>query len=299
MSKSIRLFLTGFGMGTADIIPGVSGGTMAFIFGIYEELLDSIKKATGEAPKMLFKGKVKDAYKTVPWAFLLPVSGGIFSAILLLSNLLSFLLDTQATFVRSFFFGLVLASGYIVSRRVKVWTISNVISMIVLFVGAFELVGLIPVSTPEIYLAFFLSGALAICAMILPGISGAFILVLLGKYDQVLNAVVHLDIVILLLVMGGAVLGLAMFSRVLSWLFAKHHDLTVAGLTSLMLGSIRKLWPWKEVLQTGIDRHGEIVILQDSNILPKTIDVSVIAVLLLVTLGIVLLIKLSSFNRDK
>lgn len=299
MSKSIRLFFTGFVMGTADIIPGVSGGTIAFIFGIYEELLHSIKKVTGEAPKMLLHGKVKGAYKTVPWAFLLPVLGGIFSAILLLSKLLSFLLDTQAIFVRSFFFGLVLASGYVVSRRVKVWTIWNIISMIVLSVGAYVLVGLIPVSTPETYLAFFLSGVLAICAMILPGISGAFILVLLGKYDQVLNAVVHMDIVILLLVMGGAVLGLAMFSRVLSWLFAKYHDLTVAGLTGLMLGSIRKLWPWKEVLQTGIDRHGEIVILQDSNILPKTIDGSVIGVLLLVTLGIVLLIKLSSFNSDK
>ena len=168
-------------MGTADIIPGVSGGTIAFIFGIYEELIQSIKVVTGKVLNLTIRGKLLEAIKAVPFGFLVPVLLGIVTAVLLFARILEHLLETEPVFVRAFFFGLVLASGYLVGRQVKGWSGKLVVALLVALVFSFILVGIVPVQTPDTPLAFFLSGALAIVAMILPGISGAFILLILGK----------------------------------------------------------------------------------------------------------------------
>ena len=268
----LRLFLTGFGMGTADIIPGVSGGTIAFIFGSYEELIQSIKVVTGKALNLIIRGKLSEAIKAIPFGFLVPVLLGIITAVLLFARVLEHLLETEPVFIRAFFFGLVVASGYLVGRQINSWSGKLAVTLFISLVFSFVLVGVVPVQTPDTLLAFFLSGALAIIAMILPGISGAVILLILGKYNQVLNAVVEFDLLVVGLVAAGAVLGLALFSRVLSWLFKYHHNIVVSSLTGLMLGSLRKLWPWKEILKTGLDRHGELIVLQEANILPVISD---------------------------
>jgi len=298
MPKYLRLFLTGFGMGIADIIPGVSGGTIAFIFGIYEELIISIKTVTGEVLRLAVKGSIVDAIKTIPFGFLIPLFAGIATAILLLARTLEHLLETQPVFIRAFFFGLVIASGYLVSRQIKKWSNKIMLMMIFALALSFVLVGIVPVQTPDTALAFFLSGVIAIIAMILPGVSGAFLLLVLGKYNQVLNAVVELDFLTIGLVAAGAVLGLALFSRVLSWLFKYYHNLVVAALTGLMLGSLRKLWPWKEVLKMGLDRHGEIVVLQEANILPRTLDAAVFAAVILTLVGAGIILYLTKLQEQ-
>lgn len=276
LKQKIRLFLTGFSMGTADLIPGVSGGTIAFLSGIYEELLYSIKLVTGDALKLGLQGKIMAAIKLVPFKFLIPLALGIFTAIFTLANLLSYLLEHHPVYVWSFFFGLVLVSTWVVLKRVVKWDLSDKVAFVLAAIGAYILVGLVPVETPNNLAFFFFSGAIAICAMILPGISGSFILLLLGKYQQVLQAVTQRDFLTLFVFMAGCVVGLAGFARFLTWLFKKHHDISVAVLAGFMLGSVRKIWPWKEVVQTRINSHGVEVPLVENNILPTQFDLSVL-----------------------
>ena len=198
-------------MGTADLIPGVSGGTIAFLSGIYEELLQSIKTVSGDFLKLLLSGKIKEAIKVIPFKFLVPLALGLFTAVLSLANLMSYLLKEYPIFVWSFFFGLVLASTWIVLKRVVKWDISDKLAFVISTIAAYILVGAIPVETPNTPFFIFVSGMIAICAMILPGISGSFILLLLGKYQQILGAVTNKDVVTLAIFMVGAVLGLALF----------------------------------------------------------------------------------------
>lgn len=272
------LTLRGMAMGASDIVPGVSGGTMAFILGIYEELIDSIR-AVGQPPflRALFRLRIKEIFQIINWQFLVAVALGIFLAILTLSRGLEWLLINQPVLLWSFFFGLVLASVFTVSKRIPRWTPPLWAALIAAAVGAYVLVGLVPTQTPETWWFLILSGALAICAMILPGISGAFILVLLGKYQYVLAAVNNRDILTLLFVIIGAVIGLVSFAQVLGWLFKHYHNFTVAALTGLMVGSLRKVWPWK--LDTAwlldsagaraLDSHGEFIVIQQQNVLPN------------------------------
>lgn len=267
-SSKLRLFLTGFTMGSADVVPGVSGGTIAFLFGIYEQLIDSIKTVTSKTIKLALAGDIKGAWKSIPFGFLIPLFAGIFTAILTLAKGLEYLLETQPVAIWSFFFGLVVASIYLVSKRIKHWTTNLYLTTVLGSIGAYLLVGIVPTETAATPLMFLLSGAIAICAMILPGVSGSFLLILLGKYDQILSAVNQRDIVTLGLVAIGAVVGLALFSRLLSWLFKHHHDTTVAVLTGFMLGSLRKIWPWKETISTYIDSHGITQPLTQANIMP-------------------------------
>lgn len=238
--------LRGFLMGTADAVPGVSGGTVALLVGIYEELIQSIRAVADlRHLQRVFRLQIKPLLDELPWKFLLALVLGIFAGAVTLAHLLENLLETQPLFVWAFFFGLVAASAVVVARRVRVWGAG---SMFLLILGAlltYLVVGLVPMDTPDTLLAFFLSGMIAICAMILPGISGAFILVLLGKYQDVLAAVTGLDIPRLVIFLLGAVVGISLFSRVLGWLFRRFHDATIALMIGLMLGSLRKLWPWK------------------------------------------------------
>ncbi len=268
--------LRGIAMGAADIVPGVSGGTMALILGIYEELIESIR-AVGQPElwRAIIKFRVKDVFKIVNWEFLLAVATGILIAILTLSQGLEYVLKTYPVYIWSFFFGLVLASVYTVSKQVKHWAVTLGVAVGAGAIGAYILVGAVPAQTPTTWWFYMLSGALAICAMILPGISGAFILVLLGKYLDVLTAVNNRDFVTIGFVGIGAVIGLVTFAQLLGWLFKKYHDMTLAVLIGLMLGSLRKLWPWKKDMEWLLDefgekiiRHGEVVVSVQKNILP-------------------------------
>jgi putative membrane protein len=256
-------------MGASDVVPGVSGGTMAFILGIYEELIDAIKSFDLPSLRLLATLNIRAFLELVSWRFLAALGIGILTAIFSLAKVLSWLLHNEPVLIWSFFFGLILASIVMVSRRVENWTLSRWMWFFGGILGAYFIVGLVPVSTPEEPWFLFLSGAIAICAMILPGISGSFILVLLGKYQFVLDAVNHRDFLTLCIVAAGACVGLASFSRLLGWLFRKYHDLTVAVLAGLMLGSLRKVWPWKETLDSLTDRHGRVIPLIQENILPS------------------------------
>ena len=233
-------------MGAADIVPGVSGGTMAFILGIYHELLDAIKAVDARFIRLLIALRFTDALSHIPWRFLLCLGTGIVVAILTLAQLLETQLEHNPTRVSAFFFGLVLASTITISRSITNWNTTAIATALTTLVCTYSLLSATSVNTPETVLFLFLSGAVAIAAMILPGISGAYILVLLGKYRYILSAVNNRDILTLAIVVAGAIVGLATFSRFLSWLFSRYHDLTVASLTGLMLGSLRKVWPWKD-----------------------------------------------------
>ncbi len=241
--------MRGVFMGASDVVPGVSGGTMAFILGIYEELINSLR-TLGEPRfiKAVLSLRIRDAMEMANWKFLLSLGAGIGLAILTLAHSLEWLLVNHPVFLWSFFFGLVLASVFVVAQRVGEWTLQRALALVAGAVGAFMLVGLVPVQTPETWWFLFLSGALAICAMILPGVSGAFILLLLGKYQFVLSAVTQRDILSLALVAAGAAIGLVTFAQILGRLFERYHDTTVALLTGLMIGSLRKVWPWKKLL---------------------------------------------------
>lgn len=245
--RHIGLALRGFCMGAADIVPGVSGGTMAFILGIYEELIDAIrlfgrKEFWGE----IVRGNMHRALLLPKWGFLCSVGAGILCAGVTLAAPLEHLLETQPTLVWAFFFGLVAASVLIVAARIRTWRPRYIVALIFGCLVAYVIVGLVPLSTPDDPWFLVLCGAIAICAMILPGISGSFLLVLLGKYEFVLNAVNEREFLSIGYIGIGAVAGIIAFSQVLGWLFRSYHDLTVALLVGMMIGSLRKIWPWKE-----------------------------------------------------
>lgn len=268
----LMLVLKGIGMGAADVIPGVSGGTIAFITGIYEELIGSIRSFDLTALRKLLKLDLKGFWKHINGSFLFSVLAGIAISIFSLAKVMKYLLETHPIFVWSFFFGLIIASAWLVAREVKKWGIGTIVALIAGTVAAYLITVLSPASTPDAWWFIMLSGAIAICAMILPGISGAFILLLLGKYAYIIGAVSTFNIPVLLLFAVGAVVGIISFSHLLSWLLAKHHGMTVALLTGFMVGSLNKIWPWKEVLETYTDSHGAIHPLVERNILPGTFE---------------------------
>lgn len=272
----------GFCMGAADIVPGVSGGTMAFILGIYDELLDAIHRVDFGFAHRLVTMRWREAFQTVPWRFLLALGLGLATAILSLTHGLHWALESHPALLWAFFFGLILASILVVRKRVARWQAAHVLAAFAAALGAYLLVGLSPSETPHTPLLLFLSGALAVCAMILPGISGAFILVLLGKYRAVLAAVTEFDLVTIALVGLGAVVGLASFARLLRWLLRTNHDLVVATLTGFMAGALRKVWPWKS------ERHLEDGFVQEINVLPAIWDVEAALALALMGTGFLL-----------
>lgn len=288
----LGLVARGFAMGSADVVPGVSGGTMAFILGIYEELINSIRTAARpEFLRPLSRGRLLEAFRAINGGFLLSVLSGIFLAILTLARTLEWLLENRAVYVWSFFFGLVLASVVTVARRIGKWNPALLLFALAGGVGAWIFVGLVPVQTPEAWWFLFLAGAVAICAMILPGISGAFLLLILGKYDYVLSAVNARDVQTLFWVALGAGIGIVTFAQFLGWLFRRFHDPTVAVLTGLMVGSLRKVWPWKEDVEWMIGRHGERIPTVQKNVLPELGGELGIA-LLLGFLGLVIVLVL-------
>ncbi|MCS6845322.1 MAG: DUF368 domain-containing protein [Caldilineales bacterium] len=287
----------GFLMGSADVVPGVSGGTIAFITGIYQALIEAISAFNVAFVQRLLRLQLREAFAGVPWRFLLALGTGIAAAILTVSHGLSWALEHYPTLVWGFFFGLVSASILVVRRQVKRWTPALIATAVLFTVGMYLLAGLIPAELPHTPLILFLSGALASCAMILPGISGAFILVLVGQYPYVLQAVVDRRIGVLFLVAAGAALGLALASRALKWLFHHYHDVTVAALTGLMLGSLRKVWPWKVTTATQVTSTGEVIPLVQANVLPAGWSAEVAATIGLALLGFALVLAVEGLAQ--
>jgi len=255
-------------MGAADVVPGVSGGTIAFITGIYEELINSIRGINLKAIKLFFTGRWFSFWKQINGNFLLAVFSGVFISVLSLAKVLEYLLENQPILIWSFFFGLVLASSYVVSRKITRWQYPKIVALLAGIGIAFYITSVTPTTTTDASWFVIFSGGLASCAMILPGISGSFILLLLGKYTFALHAVNEGIIVDLLLLGAGAVTGLILFANLLSWLLKKYHDVTIAVLVGFMIGSLNKIWPWKLTLKT-IVVEGEIRPLVEKNILPS------------------------------
>lgn len=264
----LLLILRGCAMGAADVVPGVSGGTIAFITGIYEELINSIKSIDLQALKLLFSLRLGDFWKKINGTFLVSVVLGIAISIFSLAKLMTWLLEHHPIYIWSFFFGLIIASSVLVAKEIKQWNIFTIIALLAGAAAAYTITVMTPAETPNTWWFILLSGAIAICAMILPGISGAFILLLMGKYSYILGAVSSLNISVLLLFVVGAVAGIISFSHLLSWLLKNYHTLTVSLLTGFMIGSLNKVWPWKETIQTYVDSHGVEKALIESNVSP-------------------------------
>jgi len=299
LSTYLVLAVKGFCMGAANVIPGVSGGTMALILGIYEELINAIRSLNFNFLRLLAFLKVRQAVSSVSWPFLLPVGVGVLLATVSLAKALSWLLASCPVIVWSFFFGLVLSSVLTVSRVIKRWGMPTFGAAALGAVGAYFLFGLMPGTTPDAPWFIFLSGFLAICAMILPGISGAYVLVLLGKYHYILEAINDKDLWTLLILVAGAVVGLLSFVRAIEWLLKRYHDLTMAILTGLMVGSLRKIWPWKETVSTFLDSHGEEVPTLQANTLPPSFDSEVGLALLLMFLGFLVVFGMNFWTRRR
>ena len=271
-SRYIVLALKGCAMGMADVVPGVSGGTIAFISGIYEELLDSIRSVDATALRLLLRFRLAEFWRHINGRFLLPVLLGIAVAIFSLARLMTYLLTNHPLAIWSFFFGLIVASALLVARQIGRWDWRTMLAFAVGAAAAWWITVATPAETPDDWWFVMLSGAIAICAMILPGISGAFILLLLGKYQYIMHAVGEFDIPVIAVFVIGAAAGIISFSHLLSWLLKHWHDVTVAVLMGFMVGSLNKVWPWKETVETYLDSHGVAQPLVQNNIAPGTFE---------------------------
>ena len=244
--------------------------------------------------KLLFTGKIKEFWIAINANFLISIFLGIIVSVLSLAKIITYLLDNHPVMVWSFFFGLVLASVWSVSKRIKQLSVSRFIIFAIGAIIAFFITKATPSQTPESLWFIFICGCIAICAMILPGISGSFILLLLGKYQFIMQAITEKNISVIAVFGAGACIGIISFSNVLSWLLKKHHDMTIATLAGFMLGSLNKVWPWKESVETFVDRHGVIKPLIERNILP---DESVIPAIILALSGFVIVIIIEKVSE--
>lgn len=238
-------------MGTADLVPGVSGGTIAFLFGIYDELLFSIKTVSGKVPKHFLKGQFKQGISAIPFLFLLPLALGMATAIVGLVKVVTYLLEEHPILIWSLFFGLVIGSSYVISKRVTSWNLNRILIFISGFALTFFVLGLPVLDTSTSPLVLFSAGAIAITAMILPGISGSLILVILGQYKTIINAISDRNFGQIIPFALGAIIGIALFSRLLSWLLKNHHSAVIAAMVGVMLGSLRRVWPWQIERENG------------------------------------------------
>lgn len=297
MKNHFLLYAKGIAMGAADVVPGVSGGTVAFISGIYDELLRSIASVP-RALGLLLRGRVAAAWQAANATFLVVLLAGILTSVVSLARLITYLLEHQPIPVWSFFFGLILVSTHLVSREIQRWNWTRVVSFVLGAAFAYWITVVSPMQWSNDPLSLFFAGAIAICAMILPGISGSFILVLMGLYSFVLGAVKNLDLLVLMIFASGCLVGIVSFAGFLRWLLARWRDLTLAFLTGLMLGSLNKIWPWKETLTWQTDSHGQQVPLLQENLLPARFaeisgqDPQLVLAIVLAVAGIVLVLGL-------
>ena len=298
----VVISLKGMAMGAADVVPGVSGGTIAFISGIYEELITSINNINVSLIKSFLKEGFFAGWKKLNGSFLLSIVIGIAISVLSLVKSIKWLLENEPVLLWSFFFGLVIASIFFVAKQITKWTLATVLGFIIGSFVAYYITTLPPLGTNSSSWFLFFSGALAICAMILPGISGAFILVLLGAYKPVIDAIDNRDFKTILILGVGAIIGLLSFSKLLKWLFKNYHNLTLAILTGFIFGSLNKIWPWKKVLTWRMNSHNEKVPLLEQSISPFSFEGDnqlAIAVLLMIIgfLTIFILEKLGNAKK--
>lgn len=291
------------GMGCADMVPGVSGGTIAFISGIYEELIDSISAVNLDALKLLKEGRFKDFWKHINGNFLVTLLAGVLTTLVSLARLITYLLDEHPIPLWSFFFGLIIISSLLVIREITQWKARVVLAgMVGIAIAAFISLTS-PAQTPEALWFIFIAGMIAICAMILPGISGAFILLLFAKYEYVLHAVKSFDIPVLITFAAGCVTGLLTFSKVISWLLDRYYNTAVALLGGFMIGSLVKIWPWKIVTQYYLSSKGIQKPLVTESVWPTTFQEStgqephLLIALLFVALGILLVVGLEKISK--
>jgi len=259
-------------MGAADVVPGVSGGTIAFITGIYERLLVSLQTIVPALVELIKDRDFSSFWKKINGAFLMTLFSGILLSVLLFAKLIAYLLVNHPIPLWSFFFGLIVASVSIVGKQINEWNIRLFVSIVVGALIAYCFTQLSPASVEHSYLNAFLSGLIAICAMILPGISGSFILVMLGTYSFILGAIKDFDVIILAIFSSGCLVGLLSIANLLVWAFSRFRNITLALLTGFMIGALTKVWPWKEVLTYREDRHGQLLPLLEQNVLPNTYE---------------------------
>tara|TARA_B100001059_G_scaffold229939_1_gene263345 strand:- start:476 stop:1399 length:924 start_codon:yes stop_codon:yes gene_type:complete len=303
VKEYLLIFLRGVAMGAADVVPGVSGGTIAFISGIYDRLLAAIAACTPDKLIWLLRGRIAETWRAVDGAFLATLLAGILCSIASLARLITYLLEHHGVLLWSFFFGLILVSVYLVGREISRWNAWTLLAAVAGALFAYVITVASPLALSVTPLNVFLGGCIAICAMILPGISGSFILLLLGLYSGVLHAVKTADLGLLGLFALGCVVGLLSFSRLLSWLLSHARNVTLAFLTGLLVGSLNKVWPWKQTLTWRTNSHGEQVPLTEANLLPQhysqlTGEASLWqAGLALMVLGVVLVLLLEWWGR--
>jgi putative membrane protein len=284
-------FLKGFCMGVADLIPGVSGGTIAFITGIYAGLLEAVASLNKNVFKSLFTFKFKEVASQVHLRFIIPLGMGMVLAILSLARLMHYLIKEQPVPTWALFFGLIAASIIVIWKQLEDhFHSSNILMIIFGAVFAYLVVGLIPVETPDSWWFIYLCGIIGITAMILPGISGSFLLLILGKYEYITGAIKNPllpeNMVIIGIFLCGTATGLLGFSKILNWLMKHYHSLTMAWLTGILIGSMRKVWPWKEVLETKVVR-GKVKILREANVMPPEFNSEVWLAVALIIIGFV------------
>lgn len=301
MKRSLKDFaliaLKGMGMGAADIIPGVSGGTIALITGIYEEFINAIKSFSTVLPILKSDG-IKGAWHHVNGSFVLSLFIGIGISLLSLVKVVKYLLEHHPILLWSFFFGLIIASSYYVGKNVKRWNMIQILGLLGGTALIYYLTSISPSETEHSYLLIFISGMVAICAMILPGISGAFILVLLGKYKFIIESLSALKFDVIACFGAGCLVGILSFSHLLSYLLKKQFDLTMAILTGFMIGSLNKIWPWKKTLEWTVDRHGDTIPQFQLNVLPSQFEgdsnLSLAIISAFIGLAIIFIIEISA-----
>jgi len=267
----LKISLKGMAMGAADVVPGVSGGTIAFISGIYEELITTISGVNLGLLSTWKANGFKTMWEQLNGNFIVALFAGIIVSIFSVMRVANYLLENHPVLIWSFFFGLVVASIWFVGKQIPKWTWKIVLALVIGAAVAFYIVSLPPLSASNSYLFLFFAGALAVCAMILPGISGAFILVLLGAYKSITEAAHDFDLKTIGIVGVGAVFGLLTFSKILKWLFVHYSSITLAVLTGFIAGSLNKIWPWKETLETAMYGEKEVV-LKEASVLPWNFD---------------------------
>lgn len=301
MREKILLLLKGMAMGAADLVPGVSGGTIAFISGIYEELLHSLRRLTPSALGILIRQGWRPFWRYINGTFLLTLMSGVLLSIFTLARLVSYAFDHYEVLVWAFFFGLIVASVIYIGRqlslrRIGAWVALAAGTLVALAIS----LGQLSMQLPTDWWMIAIAGSIAICAMILPGVSGSFLLLLMGVYPVVLRALTEFDWVLLGSFVIGAVSGLLLFSHVLSWLLRHYRNVTLATLTGFLVGSLHIVWPWKQTLTVFVDRHGDTVPLTQGNLWPAQYaqatgsEPQTIAVVLLMVVGVVLVLGLEA-----
>ena len=303
LKEYVVISLKGMAMGAADVVPGVSGGTIAFISGIYEELLNSISSFNFSLINVFKNEGFKSVWIKVNGNFLVSLFVGILISVLSLAKLIESMLENHPIVIWSFFFGLVLASIIYMGKQITKWTKGSFLCLILGAILAFYITTLNPmVSANSSPWFLFLAGMIAICAMILPGISGSFILVLLGAYKPVLNALNTKDFVSIIIFLVGAVLGLLSFSRMLKWLFSTYKNYTLATLTGFIIGSLNKIWPWKETISWRTNSKGIEVPFNTASVSPFSFEgdnqLLISIFLMLIGFGLIILLEKLAIKKD-